>query len=58
VRGSLKRIVDVVPIDTTDLTDWAVRLYDEHLRRPDLIRLATWARLERRPSGHLVGWPW
>ena len=23
-------------------------------RRPDLIRLATWARLERRPAGHLV----
>lgn len=34
--------------------DWAVRLYDEYLRRPDLIRLATWARLERRPAGHLV----
>jgi hypothetical protein len=31
-----------------------VRLYDEYLRRPDLIRLATWARLERRPAGHLV----
>lgn len=24
------------------------------LFRPDLIRLATWARLERRPTGHLV----
>src|SRR5688500_3203602 len=52
--GSLERIVDVVPIDATDLADWAVRLYDEYLRRPDLIRLATWARLERRPLGHLV----
>ena len=52
--GSLDRIVDVVPIDATDLADWAVRLYDEYLRRPDLIRLATWARLERRPAGHLV----
>lgn len=52
--SSLDRIVDVVPIDATDLADWAVRLYDEYLRRPDLIRLATWARLERRPSGHLV----
>ncbi|AUA15197.1 hypothetical protein CFP59_07381 [Streptomyces malaysiensis subsp. malaysiensis] len=31
-----------------------VRLYDEYLRRPDLIRLATWARLERQPAGHLV----
>jgi AcrR family transcriptional regulator len=53
-RSSLERIVNVVPIDATDLADWAVRLYDEYLRRPDLIRLATWARLERRPAGHLV----
>ncbi|MEU9653491.1 TetR family transcriptional regulator [Streptomyces sp. NPDC048110] len=52
--GSLDRIVNVVPIDADDLADWAVRLYDEYLRRPDLIRLATWARLERRPAGHLV----
>lgn len=52
--GSLERIVNVVPIDAADLADWAVRLYDEYLRRPDLIRLATWARLERRPTGHLV----
>ena len=52
--GSLERIVNVVPIDAADLADWAVRLYDEYLCRPDLIRLATWARLERRPAGHLV----
>lgn len=52
--GSLERITDVVPIDADDLADWAVRLYDEYLRRPDLIRLATWTRLERRPVGHLV----
>src|SRR4051794_26353839 len=52
--ASLDRIMNVVPIDATDLADWAVRLYDESLRRPDLIRLATWARLERRPAGHLV----
>src|SRR5690242_3501702 len=53
-RASLERIVNVVPIDATDLAGWAVRLYDEYLQRPDLIRLATWARLERRPAGHLV----
>ncbi|MEW2165273.1 TetR family transcriptional regulator [Streptomyces sp. NPDC007084] len=52
--SSLDRIVNVVPINAEDLADWAVRLYDEYLRRPDLIRLATWARLERRPEGHLV----
>ncbi|WP_328456454.1 TetR family transcriptional regulator [Amycolatopsis sp. NBC_00438] len=49
--GSIR---DGVPIDAVDLADWAVRLYDEYLRRPDLIRLATWVRLERRPAGHLV----
>lgn len=52
--ASLERIVEAVPIESSDLPDWAVRLYDEYLRRPDLIRLATWARLERRPAGHLV----
>ncbi|WP_097868810.1 TetR/AcrR family transcriptional regulator [Streptomyces sp. rh34] len=52
--SSLERITNVVPIDADDLAGWAVRLYDEYLRRPDLIRLATWTRLERRPSGHLV----
>lgn len=52
--ASLERIMNVVPIDTEDLADWAVRLYDEYLRRPDLIRLATWSRLERRPTGYLV----
>ncbi|MDT0570311.1 TetR family transcriptional regulator [Streptomyces sp. DSM 3412] len=52
--SSLERITNVVPVDADDLADWAVRLYDEYLRRPDLIRLATWTRLERRPAGHLV----
>ncbi|USX54228.1 TetR/AcrR family transcriptional regulator [Lentzea sp. HUAS12] len=52
--ASLERIVDVVPIDAADLADWAVRLYDEYLENPELIRLATWTRLERRPTGHLV----
>ncbi|GAA1484285.1 TetR/AcrR family transcriptional regulator [Brachybacterium fresconis] len=53
-EASLERIVEVVPIDSSDLPDWAVRLYDEYLRQPALIRLATWTRLERRPTGHLV----
>lgn len=52
--ASLERILEVVPIDSTDLPGWAVRLYQEYLEQPSLIRLATWARLERRPEGHLV----
>jgi AcrR family transcriptional regulator len=51
---SLEQIMNTAPIDGGDLADWAVRLYDEYLLRPGLIRLATWARLERRPVGHLV----
>jgi AcrR family transcriptional regulator len=52
--GGMHFITDTVPISPDDLADWAVRLYDGYLARPDLIRLATWARLERRPAGHLV----
>jgi AcrR family transcriptional regulator len=52
--ASLERIMDVAPINADDVGDWAVRLYDEYLKRPDLIRLATWARLERKPTGYLV----
>ncbi len=52
---SMNRITDVVPISADDLADWAVRLYDEYLDRPELIRLATWHRLERQPTGHLLG---
>ncbi|GAB3672484.1 TetR family transcriptional regulator [Saccharopolyspora tripterygii] len=51
--ASLDRIVNAVPIGP-DLADWAVRLYDDYLLRPDLIRLATWSRMERRPQGHLL----
>ena len=53
--ASMRRITYVVPISPDDLADWAVRLYDEYLDRPDVIRLATWARLERQPTGHLMG---
>lgn len=49
-----REFTEVVQIEDHDLADWAVRLYDEYLRRPDLVRLVTWARLERRPLGSLV----
>lgn len=38
---------------TADLPDYAVRLYDAYLEHPQLVRLATWARLERTPAGPL-----
>lgn len=51
---SLERITEMVPIRDGDLADWAVRLYDDYLANPELIRLATWVRLERRPAGSLA----
>lgn len=53
-EASLQRLLIVVPIGGDDLADWALRLYDDCLAQPDLIRIATWHRLERRPSGTLT----
>lgn len=50
----LRLIVDLVPIDATDLADYAVRLYDAYLQHPEIVLLATWARLERTPAGDLL----
>jgi len=46
-------ILDAVPLTADDLPGYAVRLYDAYLAYPQLVRLATWARLERSPEGHL-----
>lgn len=50
----LDLIVDLVPFDATDLPGYAVRLYDAYLEKPSVILLATWARLERMPTGDLL----
>ena len=47
-------ILNTVPIDGEDLPGYAIGLYDACLARPELVRLATWARLERVPVGDLV----
>ncbi len=46
-------IVHAGPLDGRDLPSHALGLYDAYLARPELVRLATWARLERRPTGDL-----
>jgi AcrR family transcriptional regulator len=46
-------IIDAIPLTAGDLPGYAVRLYDAYLARPQLVRLASWARLERTPAGHL-----
>ncbi|WP_129784213.1 TetR family transcriptional regulator [Promicromonospora panici] len=57
LAASFRQIVDLATIDANDLPGWAVRLYDEYLARPEIVRLATWSRLERSPQGHLVAEP-
>ncbi|WP_084145799.1 TetR/AcrR family transcriptional regulator [Amycolatopsis jejuensis] len=47
-------LVNAVPMTARDLPGYAVGIYDACLAKPDLVRLATWARLERRPAGDLV----
>src|ERR1700744_2287866 len=53
VADSVDRITNAVPFDVDDIAGWAVGLYDENLRHPELVRLTAWVRLERRPAGLL-----
>ena len=50
----LALVVDMVPLDATDLPGYATRLYDAYLEHPEIVLLATWARLERLPTGDLL----
>ena len=50
----LDRIVDVVPFTPDDLPGYAVALYDSYLDEPELVRLSSWYRLERVPTGDLL----
>ncbi len=53
-REHLDAIVDAVPLTADDLPGYAVRLYDSYVEHPELLRLATWNRLERVPRGDLL----
>jgi AcrR family transcriptional regulator len=53
IADSSERITGAVPFDADDLAGWAVGLYDEYLSHPELLRLTTWLRLERDPTGDL-----
>ncbi|WP_375433336.1 TetR family transcriptional regulator [uncultured Friedmanniella sp.] len=50
----LDRIVDVVPFTSEDLPGYVVALYDSYLTDPELVRLASWKRLERVSAGDLL----
>ncbi len=45
--GIVEQIVHGVPIDVNDLPGYAARLCDMYEKHPDILRLATWQRLER-----------
>ncbi|WP_433275218.1 TetR family transcriptional regulator [Pseudonocardia xinjiangensis] len=53
IEEHLDLLVATVPSSGDDLPGYAVGLYDFYLERPELVRLATWARLERTPVGAL-----
>ena len=50
----LARILDTVPLTVEDLPGYVVALYDSYLTDPELVRLASWNRLERVPTGELL----
>jgi AcrR family transcriptional regulator len=49
-RANADAIVDATPFTADDLAGYAVGLYDAALVRPEVVRLAAWARLERVPT--------
>ncbi len=51
---SLDHIIDVVPFTPEDLPGYVVALYDSYLTEPETVRLASWYRLEREPTGDLL----
>ena len=51
VAASVTSTSESVPFDIDGVAEWAVRVYDEHLSRPELTRLIGWIRLEQRPTG-------
>jgi AcrR family transcriptional regulator len=55
LADAAERSSEEAPFDADDLPGWAVRIHDEVLRNPDVLRLLTWLRLERRPDGPGLG---
>lgn len=53
-RMNADAVLDALPFTPDDLPGYAVRLHDMAIDRPELIRLALWARLEGEAQGGLV----
>lgn len=51
----LTKMIEDVPLTEDDLPDYAGRLFDYHLERPQGFRMNTWRQLERPASGPDAG---
>lgn len=47
-------MVTAIPLNTTDLADYAGRLFDRYCTHPEIVRLTLWDRLERDGGGMQV----
>jgi len=54
LQANVDALVDAAPLNAEDLPAYAVSLYDAYLAQPDMVRLATWHRLQRRATGELL----
>src|ERR1700749_2499023 len=54
VADCVDALTNAVPFDVDDLAGWAVGLYDQNLRRPDLVRLVSGSRRELCPAGRIA----
>ena len=46
--------MDDVPIDASDLPGYAVRLFEQHRRHPEVVRIGAWDELERDGAGFQI----
>ncbi|OLV16154.1 TetR family transcriptional regulator [Deinococcus marmoris] len=52
----ISRHMNDVPMDAHDLPDYAAKVVEHYRQHPEIMRLVTWARLERGPeAGKLTG---
>lgn len=50
----ISRSMNDVPVTAHDLPEFAARLFDQYQRYPEMIRLVTWAGLERGPEANRI----
>jgi AcrR family transcriptional regulator len=51
----ISRYMNEVPINAHDLPEYAARLFDQYQKYPQMLRLVTWAQLERGPEAIRIG---